>query len=112
MRKEVSNPVKYSVKDYRFPVEEVIARVEFSHTHMIVHLDDGRFLGIPLSWIPTLAGATPADREKVTIVLEGHGLLWDPDDGPINEILRLTTYLGTEKEKTRNLGRQPDNTHN
>ena len=104
MEKTVSHPVKYSVKEYTFPVEEIIARVEFSDSHMIVHLADGRFLGVPLSWIPTLAHATAADREKVVIVLEGHGLMWDPQDGPINEILRLTTYMGMEKEKTLGLG--------
>jgi hypothetical protein len=86
-------PARYSRAEYTFPTEARIARVEFTDSHMVIHLEDERFLGVPLAWIPTLANATPADREKYFLGDERRTIHWDPDEGSVNEDLRLATYL-------------------
>ena len=94
MNKAVSNhKVQFTIKDYTFPVDARIDRATFDDTYMHVHLLDGRILSVPLVWIPSLANAAPADREKYFIGEEKQTLHWDPEDGPINEDLRLSTYL-------------------
>jgi hypothetical protein len=60
---------------------------------MIIHLQDGRILYVPLAWIPTLANAAPADREKVIIGWDGQLLHYDPDDGPINDDLLVASFM-------------------
>jgi len=50
-------------------------------------------MSIPLKWIPTLANATPAEREKYTLSHNGHAAHWDPDEVEINEDLWLPSFL-------------------
>jgi hypothetical protein len=88
----VNYPVKYRYSDYTFPTEARIERVEFNDTHMMNFLKDGRLLGVPLSWIPTLANATPDQRATYFLGDEYTTIHWSPEDG-INEDLRLSSYL-------------------
>jgi hypothetical protein len=47
-------------------------------TSKFVTFTDGRVLGVPLAWFPTLRKATPKQRAKVEIGGGGIGLHW-PD---------------------------------
>ena len=78
---------------YTIPVDARAQKLTFDATYMHIHLQDERIVSVPLSWIPSLAQATPADREKYQIGWDGRLLYWDPDDGPINEDLLVSTYL-------------------
>jgi hypothetical protein len=49
---------------------------------MIVHLQDGRLLGVPLAWFPRLLHGSPADREKAW--LSPSGIHWDELDEDIS----------------------------
>jgi hypothetical protein len=85
--------VQYPRSAYTFPTEARAERVEFDDTHMIIYLRDGRILHVPLKWIPTLANATPEDREKVIIGWDGQLLHYDPEDGPINDDLLVASFM-------------------
>lgn len=57
-------------------------RVHFKDDKMWVELSDGRSLGVPLSWFPRLANATPEQRRDFTI--SPGGLHWDALDEDIS----------------------------
>lgn len=85
--------VKYPRSAYTWPKEARAKAVVFDDIYMHVHLADGRIVSVPIVWIPTLANASLADREKVSIGWEGHALHWDPEDGPINEDLTIASLM-------------------
>jgi hypothetical protein len=87
-----NHSVKYRYSDYTFPTEARIERIEFDDVNMIIYLKDGRFLGVPLAWIPTLVNATAEQRKTYFLNKECTTIHWEPEDG-INENLRLSTYL-------------------
>ena len=47
----------------------------------------------PRQWTPPLRNASPADRAKYHLSEARDALIWDPEEGEVNEILRLTDYL-------------------
>ena len=49
---------------------------------MWVDLSDGRVIAVPLAWFPRLLHATPEQRQRVEISLEG--LHWDELDEDIS----------------------------
>lgn len=57
-------------------------KVEFCDDRMIVHLQDGRHLGVPLAWFPRLLHGSPADRAKAW--LSPSGIHWDELDEDIS----------------------------
>lgn len=85
--------VTHTLTDYTFAKEARAERVDFDDKYMIIHLQDGRIVSVPLAWIPTLANASPADRAKVVIAWDGYLLHWDPDDGPINDDLPVASFM-------------------
>lgn len=42
-----------------------VVRVEFTATHVALHLADGRIIANPLTWHPWLAAADPQQRANV-----------------------------------------------
>jgi hypothetical protein len=54
-----------------------------------VHLEDGREIGVPYSWFPRLAGATPAQREQWRLIGKGTGIHWEAldEDLSVNGLL-------------------------
>jgi hypothetical protein len=88
-------PIKYRASEYTFPAGDTIEAVHFDDTYIHIELVDERILSIPLKWIPPLRDASPADREKYHIAEDRDAIIWDPDEGEINEILRLSDYLVT-----------------
>lgn len=44
---------------------------------MWIELDDGRSLGVPLTWFPRLLNATPEQRKAYRIGYGGSGLHWE-----------------------------------
>ena len=65
----------------------------FDERYLHIELADERVLSIPLHWIPPLRDASPADRAKYHLSEARDALIWDPEEGEVNEILRLTDYL-------------------
>ena len=56
--------------------------VRFTHTMVVVALNDGREIGIPLSRLPWLAQATNQQRARWSVEPHGYAVWWDDlDDG-------------------------------
>jgi hypothetical protein len=60
---------------------------------MWVDLNDGRTLGVPLAWFPSLLNAAPDERQKVRI--SPRGLHWDALDEDIS-VAGLLAGLGDQ----------------
>jgi hypothetical protein len=58
--------------------------VEFTADSMIVHLDDGRTLSIPLTWYPRLLHGTVKERETFELIRDGEGIHWPELDEDIS----------------------------
>lgn len=64
-----------------------------------VVLEDGREIGVPYSWFPRLANATPAQREGWRLIGKGTGIHWEmiDEDLSIVALLRpVMTFAGGE----------------
>jgi hypothetical protein len=59
-------------------VGERVADVLFDADYLIVALQDGRRISVPLEWYPRLAHATPVQRANWEICAGGYGMHW-PD---------------------------------
>ena len=62
------------------PTTALARSVEFDDEMMRVTLTDGRLLGVPLLWIPSLRDATPEQRAQCQIGGGGIGLHWEDLD--------------------------------
>jgi hypothetical protein len=58
--------------------------VEFSNDSMIVSLDDGRTLSVPLTWYPRLLNGTAKERENYELIGDGEGIHWPELDEDIS----------------------------
>lgn len=56
----------------------------FSDSKMIVFLEDGRELSVPLEWFPRLRKATKEQLEKWRFIGKGEGVHWDEIDEDIS----------------------------
>ena len=64
---------------------EVFAEsVRFSDDSMIVMLDDGRTLSVPLAWYPRLLHGTKPERERYQLIGDGEGIHWPDLDEDIS----------------------------
>jgi hypothetical protein len=59
------------------------AGVHFDANMMHVHLADGREIGVPLGWFPTLRDATEAQRDNWRLIGRGVGIHWEDLDEDI-----------------------------
>jgi len=64
--------------------------VELVPDALVVHLEDGRSLTVPLEWFPRLRDATPEQRENWKLTGPGIGIHW-PD---IDEDISVAGLLG------------------
>jgi hypothetical protein len=64
--------------------------VEFAPDLLIVHLEDGRSLSVPLEWFPRLRDALPEQREHWELLGPGIGIHW-PD---LDEDISVAGLLG------------------
>jgi len=88
--------VVHRADEYRWPFDALIHQVRLDVHFLHVEFIDGRNLSVPLSWIPTLHEAEPADREKYVVSRDRRLIVWDPYETgtSINEIVRISDYLG------------------
>ncbi len=69
-------------------------RLTFNSDTMWVHLTDGRCLGIPLAFFPTLDAATPEQLMNYIISGGGVGLHWEELD---EDLTVENLFLGVKK---------------
>ena len=60
-----------------------ILEVRVTEDSLIVDLEDGRTISVPLSWYPRLAYGTPEERQQFQIVGAGYGIHWPALDEDI-----------------------------
>jgi hypothetical protein len=58
--------------------------IVFSNSKMIVFLEDGRELSIPLEWFPRLRKATEEQLNNWRFIGSGEGVHWDEIDEDIS----------------------------
>jgi hypothetical protein len=58
--------------------------VRVSADELLVTLEDGRRIGVPLAWFPRLLAATPAQRAHFEILGEGQGIHWPEIDEDVS----------------------------
>lgn len=58
--------------------------VEFAEDAMVVSLDDGRVLSIPIAWFPRLLHGTEKEREHYELIGDGEGIHWPELDEDIS----------------------------
>ncbi|HYU17719.1 MAG TPA: DUF2442 domain-containing protein [Chloroflexota bacterium] len=58
--------------------------IEFPPDALVVHLQDGRSLTVPLEWFPRLRNATPKQREQWELIGSGIGIHWPEVDEDIS----------------------------
>jgi hypothetical protein len=58
--------------------------VDFSEDALVVHLEDGRSLSVPLAWFPRLRDAEDKDRRNWRFIGKGYGIHWPSLDEDIS----------------------------
>jgi hypothetical protein len=53
-------------------------------SHLRVTLEDGREIAVPIRWFEWLARATPAQRNDLTIIEGGAGIVWNSLDDSLS----------------------------
>ena len=68
------------------PVAEtaIAKRVKVTEGTLIVELQDGRAVSVPLAWYPRLAEGKPAERRRWELVGRGIGIHWPELDEDIS----------------------------
>ncbi|MCC5850429.1 MAG: DUF2442 domain-containing protein [Verrucomicrobia bacterium] len=64
--------------------ESFARSVGFTVDAMVVDLDDGRTLSVPLAWYPRLSAGTQAEREHYELIGAGEGIHWPDLDEDIS----------------------------
>lgn len=52
------------------------AEIHVTDDRLVVDLDDGRSISLPLSWYPRLLHATPEERNNYQLIGPGSGIHW------------------------------------
>jgi hypothetical protein len=58
--------------------------VRFTDESMVVSLDDGRTLSVPLAWFPRLLHGSKHERERFELIGGGEGIHWPNLDEDIS----------------------------
>ena len=58
--------------------------IEFSQDALMLALEDGRTLSVPLQWFPRLRDATDEDRQTWRFIGKGYGIHWPKLDEDVS----------------------------
>ena len=75
-----STPKNLDASRVYVPTTALAQSVAFDEEMMHVVLTDGRVIGVPLAWFPTLRDASPEERARYEIGAGGRGLHWSELD--------------------------------
>ena len=59
-------------------------RARITEDQLIVDLDDGRTISVPLAWYPRLVRGSDAERNDWRLIGGGHGIHWEGLDEDIS----------------------------
>jgi len=64
--------------------EALAESVGFTENSIVVYLDDGRSISVPLAWYPRLNAGTEAERSNYELIGDGEGIHWPKLDEDIS----------------------------
>ena len=64
--------------------ELIATTVAFTDDSLVVTLEDGRILSVPLEWFPRLRDAAPKARRSWRFIGKGYGIHWPTLDEDIS----------------------------
>jgi len=73
-------------------------RVKVTDEELIVELEDGRTISVPLSWFPRLVHGTPEERAHWRLIGEGEGIHWPELDEDI-EVSHLLAGIPSQESQ-------------
>ena len=77
--------------------------LRFTDDRLVVDLEDGREVSVPLEWFPRLRDASPGEREHFRLMGGGVGIHW-PD---LDEDLSVRGLLAPASDALGRTGRHP-----
>lgn len=69
---------------------------------LVVSLNDGRVLSVPLAWFPRLASASPEQLAAFELLGEGEGIHWPAIDEDVSVAGLLEGRASVEYQHARN----------
>lgn len=66
------------------PNEPRATKVSFTEDDLVVHLEDGRVVSVPLEWFPRLRDASKRKRASWRLIGRGIGIHWPEIDEDIS----------------------------
>jgi uncharacterized protein DUF2442 len=79
------------------PEEPRAVNVEFVGSDLVVRLEDGRAVHVPMQWFPRLRDASPEDRADWRLVGQGVGIHWPKLDEDLS-VRGLLTPAGRRRD--------------
>lgn len=76
------------------------AGVQCTSDELVVSLNDGRVLSVPLAWFPRLAHATPEQLAEFELLGQGEGIHWPSIDEDISVLGLLEGQPSVEFQAT------------
>lgn len=70
---------------------------------LMVNLEDGRILLVPLGWCPRLLHGTPDERNRWRLIDQGHGIHWPDLDEDISVEGLILGRPSGESQRSLNL---------
>ncbi|HEB65294.1 MAG TPA: DUF2442 domain-containing protein [Chloroflexi bacterium] len=74
--------------------------VKVTDDELVVELNDGRTIAVPLVWYPRLLHGTPEEREKWRLIGDGQGIHWSDLDEDISVEHLLAGIPSGESQKS------------
>ena len=62
----------------------IATNVEIAEESLVIDLDDGRTISVPLAWYPRLLHASPEERSNWRFIGRGEGIHWPDLDEDIS----------------------------
>lgn len=78
-------------------VSPCATRICFRDDSLVVNLDDGRVLAVPLEWFPNLRDATAEQRNNWQMIGGGYGMHWPELDEDLSVFGLLNPQQGARK---------------
>ena len=72
--------------------------VKVTEEELVVELEDGRTISVPLAWFPRLLHATPSERANWEIIGRGEGIRWPDLDEDI-EVAHLLAGIPSQESR-------------
>ena len=83
-------------------------RAQVTNDELVVDLEDGRVLHVPLEWFPRLRAASEKDRQNLRLIGRGIGIHWPDLDEDISVAGLLRPSLASALRRLPNRdGSQP-----